>query len=76
MHKASSSTTRPSSSGTNTQATTVSKAAFRANAGAQYTLTFPTGGYVNALFGESYQLAGQNPYAVSDISNVGQQSGL
>ena len=48
----------------------------RANAGAQYTLTFPTGGYVNALFGESYQLAGQNPYAVSDISNVGQESGL
>jgi len=48
----------------------------RANAGAQYTMTFPTGGYVNALFGESFQLAGRNSYAVPDISNVGLQSGL
>ena len=48
----------------------------RANAGAQYTMTFPTGGYVNALFGESFQLAGKNSYAISDVSNVGQNSGL
>jgi len=48
----------------------------RANAGAQYTMTFPTGGYINALFGESFQLAGHNSYAASDISNVGLQSGL
>ncbi len=48
----------------------------RANAGAQYTMTFPTGGYVNALFGQSYALAGQNSYAVSDVSNTGLDSGL
>ncbi len=48
----------------------------RANVGAQYTVTFPTGGYVNALFGQSYNLAGKNPYAIADISNVGLQSGL
>ena len=48
----------------------------RANAGAQYTVTFPTGGYVNALFGQSYNLAGQNSYAISDISNTGRNSGL
>ncbi len=48
----------------------------RANLGAQYTATFPTGGYVNALFGQSYALAGNNPYALSDVSNVGADSGL
>ena len=48
----------------------------RANAGVQYTATFPTGGYVNALFGQSYALAGNNSYAVSDVSNVGLDSGL
>ena len=37
----------------------------RANAGVQYTATFPTGGYVNALFGQSYALAGKNSYAIS-----------
>ncbi len=48
----------------------------RANLGAQYTATFPTGGYVNALFGQSYALAGQNSYAISDVSNTGADSGL
>ncbi len=48
----------------------------RANAGAQYTMNFKSGGYANALFGESFHLAGQNPYAISDISNVGLNSGL
>ena len=48
----------------------------RANAGGQYTMTFPTGGYVNALFGESFQLAGHNSFALSDVSNVGANSGL
>ena len=48
----------------------------RANAGAQYTATFNNGGYVNALFGQSYALAGHNSYAVSDISNGGLNSGL
>lgn len=48
----------------------------RANAGAQYTMTFPTGGYINALFGQSYALAGQNSFAISDVANTGMQSGL
>ena len=39
----------------------------RANAGAQYTTTFNNGGYINALFGQSYQLAGQNSYASHDV---------
>ncbi|MGI3899691.1 MAG: LPS-assembly protein LptD [Janthinobacterium lividum] len=48
----------------------------RANAGGQYTATFNNGGYVNALFGQSYALAGQNSYALQDVSNVGLNSGL
>jgi LPS-assembly protein len=48
----------------------------RANAGGQYTMTFQSGGYVNALFGESFQLAGSNPYAASDIAQITQQTGL
>ncbi len=48
----------------------------RANAGAQYTATFNNGGYINALFGQSYALAGQNSYALQDVSNVGLNSGL
>ena len=48
----------------------------RANVGAQYTATFPTGGTVNALFGRSYALAGENSYAIPDVSNVGKDSGL
>lgn len=48
----------------------------RANAGGQYTMTFKQGGYVNALFGQSFQLAGTNSYAASDIANVTDNSGL
>ena len=48
----------------------------RLNAGAQYTMTFKTGGSLNALFGESFQLAGTNSYAVSDVANVSAGSGL
>ncbi|MDX7950933.1 LPS-assembly protein LptD [Lichenihabitans sp. Uapishka_5] len=48
----------------------------RANVGGQYSMTFQQGGYVNALFGESVQLAGTNSYGVSDISQVSSQSGL
>ena len=48
----------------------------RANAGGQYTMTFKQEGYVNALFGESFQLAGTNSYGASDISNVTASSGL
>ena len=48
----------------------------RANAGAQYTMTFRSGMSVNALFGESFQLAGKNSYGVSDVANVATESGL
>jgi LPS-assembly protein len=48
----------------------------RANIGAQYTLTTPGGAYVNALVGESYQLAGLNSFAAPDIARTGYDSGL
>ncbi len=48
----------------------------RLNAGAQYTMTFHSGSSVNALFGQSFQLAGLNSYAASDVANVAAQSGL
>ena len=48
----------------------------RANVGLQYTAQFYGGGYVNALFGQSYQLFGTNSYAVADMSNAGLTSGL
>lgn len=48
----------------------------RANVGVQYTAQFNQGGYVNALFGQSYQLFGANSYAAGDMANTGLQSGL
>ena len=48
----------------------------RANVGGQYTMTFQQGGYVNGLLGQSFQLAGNNSYAASDIANVTDNSGL
>jgi LPS-assembly protein len=48
----------------------------RANVGAQYTLNFPSGGNFNALFGESFQLAGRNSYNYSDLSGTGRDAGL
>lgn len=48
----------------------------RLNAGAQYTMTFRQGASINALFGQSFQLAGTNSYAVSDVANVSAGSGL
>jgi LPS-assembly protein len=47
----------------------------RANVGAQYTITSGTS-YINALFGQSYHLAGVNSYTPGDIANVGRDSGL
>src|ERR1700676_4630941 len=38
----------------------------RANAGLQYTAQFNRGGYVSAMFGQSYQLFGVNSFAVAD----------
>jgi LPS-assembly protein len=48
----------------------------RANAGLQYTAQFNRGGYVNMLFGESYQLFGANSFTAGDITNTGLGSGL
>lgn len=48
----------------------------RLNAGVQYTAQFNGAGTVNALFGQSYQLAGQNSFAVADSVNTGITSGL
>ncbi|BAT60961.1 LPS-assembly protein LptD precursor [Variibacter gotjawalensis] len=48
----------------------------RANVGITYTAQFNQGGYFNALFGQSYNLFGQNSYAVSDMVNAGNMSGL
>jgi LPS-assembly protein len=48
----------------------------RANAGLQYTAQFNRGGYVSAMFGQSYQLFGTNSFAVADATNTGLDSGL
>ena len=48
----------------------------RANVGVQYTAQFNRGGFVNALFGQSYQLFGTNSFAVGDPTNTGLNSGL
>jgi LPS-assembly protein len=48
----------------------------RANVGVQYTAQFNRGGFVNAMFGQSYQLFGTNSFAVGDATNTGLGSGL
>jgi LPS-assembly protein len=48
----------------------------RANYGLQYTMQFNQGGFINALFGQSYQLFGTNSFAVADPTNTGLDSGL
>ncbi|MCW5693386.1 MAG: LPS-assembly protein LptD [Pseudolabrys sp.] len=48
----------------------------RANYGLQYTAQFNKGGFINALFGQSYSLFGQNSFAVSGVTNTGLDSGL
>ena len=48
----------------------------RANYGAQYTAQFNQGGFVNVLFGQSYQLFGANSFAQSSPTNTGLDSGL
>ncbi len=48
----------------------------RANYGLQYTAQFNRGGFVNALFGESYSLFGQNSFALNGTANTGLDSGL
>ena len=48
----------------------------RTNYGVQYTAQFNRGGFVNVLFGQSYQLFGQNSFALGDTTNTGLNSGL
>jgi LPS-assembly protein len=48
----------------------------RANYGVQYTAQFNQGGFFNALFGQSYQLFGQNSFAQAGLTNTGIGSGL
>jgi LPS-assembly protein len=48
----------------------------RANYGLQYTAQFNQGGFVNALFGQSYSLFGANSFAQADVTNTGLDSGL
>src|SRR5690606_31613497 len=48
----------------------------RANVGVRYSGAFANGWSTNALFGQSFHLAGTNPYASPDLVNVGAASGL
>ena len=48
----------------------------RANVGVQATTQFDRGGFINVLFGQSYQLFGLNSFAVQDPTNTGIGSGL
>ena len=43
----------------------------RANVGVRYTAQFYSGAYARAVFGESYQLAGENEFALSSTSSSG-----
>ena len=48
----------------------------RANYGLQYTAQINQGGFINALFGQSYSLFGQNSFAYGGTTNTGLQTGL
>ncbi|PPD44134.1 MAG: organic solvent tolerance protein [Methylocystis sp.] len=48
----------------------------RVNYGGQATMTLAGGGYVNAMVGQSSQIAGANSYSTADAANVGLNSGL
>lgn len=48
----------------------------RVNYGAEYTMQFNQGGFVNVLFGQSYQLFGANSFAMGGTTNTGLDSGL
>lgn len=48
----------------------------RANVGLRYTGTFENGWGINAVFGQSYHLAGVNSFAQADTFNAGADSGL
>jgi LPS-assembly protein len=48
----------------------------RANVGFRYSGGYDNGWSTNAIFGQSYQLAGQNSFTAPDLVNVGAYSGL
>ena len=48
----------------------------RANLGIRYSGSFNNGWSATGIFGQSYHLAGENPYASPDLVNVGAYSGL
>lgn len=48
----------------------------RANIGVRYSATYANGWTANAIFGQSYQLAGLNSFAAPNLVNVGAESGL
>ena len=48
----------------------------RANVGFRYRGTFTSGASVEGLIGQSYHLAGDNPFADSDVAHAGLASGL
>ena len=47
----------------------------RANVGLEYTAQFNRAGFVNMMFGQSYQLFGVNSFAVGDTTNTGLELG-
>ncbi|AYD00417.1 LPS-assembly protein LptD [Neorhizobium sp. NCHU2750] len=48
----------------------------RANVGFRYTGSFDNGVGLRGIFGQSYQIAGQNSFATADLVNAGANSGL
>ncbi|MCF1434345.1 LPS assembly protein LptD [Agrobacterium vitis] len=48
----------------------------RANVGLRYTGSFDSGYTLRSIFGQSYQLAGKNSFASSDLVYAGNESGL
>ncbi len=48
----------------------------RANLGIRYRGTFGNGGSLEGLFGQSFHLAGDNPFAQEDVAHAGLASGL
>ena len=48
----------------------------RANLGLRYSGSFDNGWGLNGIVGQSFQLAGDNPYAAPDLVNAGAYSGL
>ncbi|WP_189341600.1 LPS-assembly protein LptD [Mesorhizobium sp. M2A.F.Ca.ET.042.01.1.1] len=48
----------------------------RANVGFRYSGAYDNGWATNAIFGQSYQLAGENSFSAPDLVNAGAESGL